>query len=210
MLKLRRLQALPEEPAWVRHAFARAPFAVVRRVQARAGCVAIGLRGAVRSERYGTWAEAGDIDARFAPEDLADARPSSERNTYPVFAALNHIRQAQSLSEWIWGPTGSAGFELATGLPTITQASDLDLLIRAPAPVPPSAARALLSELSAHATRAGIRIDVQLDTPAGGLALAELASNPARVLVRGTTGPRLIADPWATDERRRVASASPP
>ncbi|QCP54972.1 malonate decarboxylase holo-ACP synthase [Trinickia violacea] len=200
LLKLRRLPELPGEPAWVRSAFARAPFAVVRRAESAAGFVAIGVRGAERNARYGTWAEAADIEAVIAPEDLAGMLPTIDRAPYPVYKILNAVRQTRCLSAFIWGPTGSAGFELATGLPTVTSSSDLDLLVRTPTLLSMDTARALLDELTAHATRAGTRIDVQLETPAGGVALAEFASTKARVLARSAQGPRLVADPWATAE----------
>jgi phosphoribosyl-dephospho-CoA transferase len=197
LLKLRRLPELPGEPAWVRSAFARAPFAVVRRAEAAAGFVAIGLRGVQRNERYGAWAESSDIETVIAPEDLAGMQPAVDRAPYPVYKILHAVHQTRCLSAFTWGPTGSAGFELATGLPTVTSSSDLDLLIRTPTPLSIDTARALLDELSAHAARAGTRIDAQMETPAGGVALAEFASGKVRVLARGAQGPRLVADPWA-------------
>ena len=47
------------------------------------------------------------------------------------------------------------------------------------------------------AAQAGVRIDAQLETPAGGVALAEYASRKARVMARHASGPQLVADPWA-------------
>ena len=35
-----------------------------------------------------------------------------------------------------------------------------------------------------------------LETPSGGVSLADLAANPKQVLVRTPDGPRLLADPW--------------
>jgi phosphoribosyl-dephospho-CoA transferase len=102
------------------------------------------------------------------------------------------------LGGFVWGPTGSAGFELATQAPTVTESSDLDLLIRTPEPLARDIAGALLDQLQGHAKRAGLRIDAQLETPAGGVALAEWAAGKARVLARGAAGPQLLADPWAT------------
>ncbi|TKC92528.1 malonate decarboxylase holo-ACP synthase [Trinickia terrae] len=207
LLKLRRLAVLPGEPEWVRSAFARAPFAVVRRAESAAGYVAVGLRGGARNERYGAWAETADIEAVIAPESLVGIQPAVDRARYPVFNILHALRDTSCLAEFSWGPTGSAGFELATGLPTTTPISDLDLLIRTPAPLSREAARALLGELTAYAERAGTRLDAQLETPAGGVALAELASDKARVMVRGAQGPRLVADPWPAAETHMRESA---
>ena len=197
LLKLRRLRAFDREPAWVRDAFARAPFVVVRRAEAAAGFAAVGVRGAERAQRFGTWADTADIESAFAPEDLVHATPHRARAHLPAFAALSALRGAGCVAAFAWGPAGSVGFELATGVPAVSAASDLDLLIRTGAPLSRDDARALLTELTAHAAHAGIHIDAQLETPAGGVALSELAASKARVMARGARGPRLVADPWA-------------
>jgi phosphoribosyl-dephospho-CoA transferase len=82
-------------------------------------------------------------------------------------------------------------------MPTVTATSDLDLLIRMPQTLSRERATQILSELESHAQRAGIRVDVQLETPAGGIALAEWAAGKPRVMARRAQGPLLIADPWA-------------
>ncbi len=87
------------------------------------------------------------------------------------------------------------GFQLATGLPTAHPDSDLDLLLRAEHPLPRSEARPLLQLLEGRACR----VDLQLETPLGGVALGEWAGGAARVLVKAAEGPRLVSDPWATE-----------
>jgi phosphoribosyl-dephospho-CoA transferase len=47
----------------------------------------------------------------------------------------------------------------------------------------------------------GVRIDAQLETPGGGVALNEWAEGKPRVMVRSASGPSLIHDPWATLDR---------
>ncbi|MCC8396564.1 malonate decarboxylase holo-ACP synthase [Paraburkholderia sp. MMS20-SJTR3] len=199
LLHLHCLRSFDGEPAWVRDAFARARYAVVRRALAADGFIAVGMRGGTRAQRYGTWAHADDIVDAVSPEALAQLQPSAERAELPCFAALASLQQdAQGpLARFVWGPTGSAGFELATHLQTVTEASDLDLLIRAPQPLALELARALLEQLQTVATRLGMRIDAQLETPAGGVALVEWAAGKARVLARAASGPSLLADPWA-------------
>ncbi|MGF6817262.1 phosphoribosyl-dephospho-CoA transferase [Paraburkholderia atlantica] len=199
LLRLRRLDSLDDEPAWVRDAFERAPYAVVRRAFVAEGFVAIGVRGAERQQRYGTWAQADDIVGIVSPESLAQARPDPERDALPSFVALLSLQSDRSgpLSGFVWGPTGSTGFELATHTPTVNEASDLDLLIRVPEPLGLNVAGALVEQLQTLSARVGVRIDAQLETPAGGVALAEWAAGKARVLARHASGPRMIADPWA-------------
>ncbi|EEA03177.1 holo-ACP synthase, malonate decarboxylase-specific [Burkholderia sp. H160] len=199
LLRLRRLDALADEPAWVSDAFERAPYAVVRRAFAADGFVAIGVRGVQRAQRYGTWVHADDIVGTVSPESLAQMQPDAGRNALPSFIALTFLQgdPCGPLSRFVWGPTGSAGFELATHVPTVNEASDLDLLIRAPEPLASDVARALLEQLQTLAARIGVRIDAQLETPAGGVALAEWAADKVRVLARHASGPRLVVDPWA-------------
>jgi phosphoribosyl-dephospho-CoA transferase len=198
LLRLRRLPAFDDEPAWVRTAFERAPYAVVRRALTAEGFVAIGMRGVGRAQRYGTWAQAGDIESAVPPEALVQTAPLAGRDALPPFAALAFLRSdaAGPLAGFVWGPTGSAGFELATRVAAVTASSDLDLLIRTPEPLAQDLARALLGQLQALAKPTGIRVDAQLETPAGGVALAEWAAGKARVMARDASGPQLIADPW--------------
>jgi phosphoribosyl-dephospho-CoA transferase len=200
LLKLRRLPSFDGEPSWVRDAFARAPFAVVRRAEAAAGFVAIGMRGRARAERYGTWAHADDIEHAIAPEELDGIFTSGDRRNLPAFVALDALRRhdAPLLDTFAWGPTGSVGFELATGNATATESSDLDLLIRTPGKLAHEAAVALLGQLQATAEKHSVRIDAQLETPAGGVSLAELAAGKRRVMARHAQGPRLVSDPWLT------------
>jgi phosphoribosyl-dephospho-CoA transferase len=91
----------------------------------------------------------------------------------------------------VWGPTGSVGFELATGVAAAGTASDLDVVVRAPEPWPLESAR----EIADHLNGLLVRVDAQLDVPVGALSLAEYARG-GRVLLRTPDGLRLTWDPW--------------
>jgi phosphoribosyl-dephospho-CoA transferase len=95
-----------------------------------------------------------------------------------------------------WGPTGSTGFFLASGLPVLREDSDLDLLVRSSTPLP----RATVDALLAMQAGAGCRVDIQVDTGVGGFALSEYAQGRGRVLLKTGTGPVLLADPWRVAE----------
>jgi phosphoribosyl-dephospho-CoA transferase len=113
-----------------------------------------------------------------------------------VLDAIDDVFSSLGLA---WGPTGSVGFELATGVAATSTTSDLDVVVRAPEPWPLENAREIADELE----RLPTRVDVQLDAPAGAVMLAEYASG-GRVLLRTPDGPRLVYDPWweaATDRR---------
>jgi phosphoribosyl-dephospho-CoA transferase len=191
LLLLRRLRLDADAPDWLQAAFSRTPFAVVRRAPSASGCIAIGVRGATRAQRFGTWTAAADIEAAFAPEHLTTSEPADGRSALPAFAALARLRDTRStLHDFAWGPTGSAGFELASRTLTVNESSDLDLLIRMPDRSDTATIRALARALG------DARIDAQLETPAGGVALAELAAGKPRVLARSASGARFVADPW--------------
>jgi phosphoribosyl-dephospho-CoA transferase len=68
------------------------------------------------------------------------------------------------------------------------------LILRQDRRLEPNNAAELLATLAEAAAPA--RIDVILETPSGGVALADLAAMPAQVLVRTPDGARLSADPW--------------
>ncbi|MEW6174175.1 MAG: malonate decarboxylase holo-ACP synthase [Pseudomonadota bacterium] len=181
-----------DAPAWAIAVLAAGQPVVVRRARVAAGLVAVGLRGATRDQRLAALMPVEAIAHRLAPEDLL-ARQASE--DLPVFRVLAELRSLLDALGHAWGVTGSAGFQLATGLPTAHPDSDLDLLLRAERPLPRSEARPLLQLLEGRACR----VDLQLETPLGGVALGEWAGGAARVLVKAAEGPRLVSDPWATE-----------
>jgi phosphoribosyl-dephospho-CoA transferase len=201
LLRLRALPPTEDRPPWLDAAFAGAPFAVVRRAEAPPGFVAVGFRGSSRSQRYGTLVPLDSIVSVSAPEDLLRHHancPPSARATLKAFVALRRIVEQHCLESLAWGPTGSVGFELATARPAVTETSDLDLLVRVPLPLGRTRARALRDRLTAVERDLSLRIDAQLETPAGGVALDEWVEDKARVLARSASGPALIDDPWAS------------
>jgi len=188
-----RPEQLPADaPAWAVAVLAAGQPVVVRRAVVAPGQVAVGLRGATRDQRLAALMPVEAIAHRLAPEDLL-ARQAIE--DLPVFRVLAELRPLLDALGHAWGVTGSAGFQLATGLPTAHPDSDLDLLLRTEHPLPRSEARPLLQLLEGRACR----VDLQLETPLGGVALGEWAGGAARVLVKAAEGPRLIVDPWATE-----------
>ncbi|MGG1948643.1 malonate decarboxylase holo-ACP synthase [Trinickia sp. NRRL B-1857] len=197
---LLRLDALPvatDAPRWLADAFALAPYAVVRRAQAPEDFVAVGFRGATRAERYGAYVPRAAVLSAYPPERLRERSTSPARAALKAFAALREIVQRGTLDALVWGPTGSVGFELTTTQPTVTQTSDLDLLIRMPSPLSRAYARMLCERLAELERDLGLHIDAQLETPAGGVALVEWAQGKPRVMARSVCGPRLVDDPWA-------------
>ncbi|MBA1240593.1 malonate decarboxylase holo-ACP synthase [Pseudomonas kunmingensis] len=181
-----------DAPAWAVAVLAAGQPVVVRRARVAAGRVAVGLRGATRDQRLAALMPIEAVSHRLTPEQLLDRQASED---LPVFRVLAELRPLLDALGYAWGVTGSAGFQLATGLPTAHPDSDLDLLLRTERPLPRSEARPLLQLLE----RRACRVDLQLETPLGGVALGEWAGGAARVLVKTAEGPRLMSNPWAAE-----------
>ncbi|HEJ4343029.1 TPA: malonate decarboxylase holo-ACP synthase, partial [Pseudomonas aeruginosa] len=113
-----------------------------------------------------------------------------------AWRALRDLRAPLNALGLAWGVTGGAGFELASGVAVLHPDSDLDLLLRTPRPFPRDDALRLLQCFE----QCPCRIDLQLQTPAGGVALREWAEGRPRVLAKGSEAPLLLEDPWRVAE----------
>jgi len=182
------------EPSWVRETLIACPWVVVRRAQAPLGQIAVGVRGANRSERWGAFYDERLVHKIVKPEQLIHAGQVS--NDALRTPALRALRQASERWEGValpWGPTGSVGFELASGRRVTTEASDLDLVIRAFRRINVEEAQSLLDcTIGLEA-----KVDVRVETMVCGFSLAEYLRSPcAPILLRYAEGVRLGKDPW--------------
>lgn len=222
------------EPDWVARSLLTTPWVVVRRAEAPPGHLPVGVRGTARHERHAAeiprWAAArtvrpeelrpavrrGDIGPVVRPEDIGpavrpedlgpavrpeDLRPGEGTDRTPALAALRQICPFLDELALAWGPVGSVGFERATGRPVTTAGSDLDLIVRTETLPTPAWAAGLHKRLSVLPAR----VDCQVETPAGAVALAELAAGPDQLLLRTRSGPRLT-----TYHQERVPTVPPP
>lgn len=180
-----------DRPGWVAEALARAPWVVVRRNVELHGMIAVGVRGSTRAERFAALLDPAAVAERVAPEDLAPRGRLGRKplRGHPSFDAMTRLAPALDATGKAWGPGGAAGFELASGARTLTDASDLDIVIRADGPLD----RALLRALADAAALAPVRVDVVIETPAGGVALGELTGASGEILLRTREGPKLVA-----------------
>ncbi len=142
--------------------------------------------------------------ACLAPEALVTRMDdlASARAALPALAALAPLGEILAAHDLIWGPTGSVGFELASGAATVTPTSDLDAIIRSDHPLSRGAAEGIVRATGVL----GVRCDLLLETPDGGVSLLEYAQNEGQVAARGVHGPRLTDDPWALS----LAALTPP
>ncbi|NVZ80043.1 malonate decarboxylase holo-ACP synthase, partial [Pseudomonas gingeri] len=180
---------LPEDaPGWVAEALSHGQPVVVRRALASAGQVPVGVRGVLREQRFATLMPRLLVERRVRPEALIAS--IGWGRDWPALQALHYLRPLLNASGLAWGVGGSAGFELATGLPTLHQQSDLDLILRAPQALSRRQAAGLLQQLD----NPFCRVDLQVQTPQGAVALAEWAGPARRVLLKRAEGALLVLD----------------
>lgn len=181
-----------DAPAWARQMLLAGQPVVVRRAVAGAGRVAVGVRGSQRGERLAAEMPVASIKRRCSPEQLR-GEGRAELAALQALHAVTPFMDSLGLS---WGPTGGVGYQLATGIAVLHHGSDLDLVLRTPAALTRVDAKALYQVLCA----APCRIDLQLETPFGAVALAEWAGASKRVLLRSRHGACLVSDPWSVLE----------
>jgi phosphoribosyl-dephospho-CoA transferase len=75
----------------------------------------------------------------------------------------------------------------------MTMKSDLDLVIHMPNKLSKVEAYRLFNELTSAVK---CRLDIQLETPKGAIALGEWATNSSSVLIKTDSGPFLTETPW--------------
>ena len=176
-----------EAPAWAVDAISAGQPVVVRRALAEPGQVAVGVRGRLREQRFAAHMPIAAVRRRVVPEAL---RGVISPRVLPALQALEQLRPV--LAQANWGVSGSAGFELATGIEALHALSDLDLILRAPEPLARDSARDLLARLD----KSVCAVDLQLQTPFGAVALREWAGPSRRVLLKTAGGAHLVLDPW--------------
>jgi phosphoribosyl-dephospho-CoA transferase len=182
------------EPSWVSRALLDCPWVVVRRTQAAPGLIAVGVRGNARSERWAAFCEQSLVNKIVRPEELLlrDLTSNDVERT-PARRALQQMKDRWADLTLPWGPAGSVGFELASGRKVSTNASDLDLVIRAAGQIGVDEARVLLDRTIGLEAK----VDVRVETPVCGFSLEEYVSAcSAKVLLRYQDRVRLGEDPW--------------
>nr|WP_277933852.1 malonate decarboxylase holo-ACP synthase [Pseudomonas mohnii] len=183
-----------DAPAWVIESVLAGQPVVVRRALSAAGQVAVGVRGRLREQRYAASMAIRSITRRVTPEALRHVVIDRD---LPVVKALAQLRPLLNGGGWVWGVSGSAGFELASGFSALHEGSDLDLILRTPQPLSRTRAQVLLATLDT----AMCVVDMQLQTPFGAVALREWAGSSNRVLLKSASQACLVLDPWNPQEQ---------
>ncbi|ABA77034.1 malonate decarboxylase holo-ACP synthase [Pseudomonas fluorescens] len=183
-----------DAPQWAIDSLAAGQPVVVRRALSEDGCVAVGVRGRFREQRLAAFMSVDSIACRVSPEALCQVESARD---LPVMQALRQLRPVLDDCGWTWGVSGSVGFELASGFTAMHERSDLDLILRTPQLITRNQARKLV----AYFEQAICRVDLQLQTPFGAVALREWAGNASRVLLKNAREACLVSDPWNPQEQ---------
>lgn len=178
-----------DAPLWVKAVLQRGDPVVVRRAITAADQVAVGIRGQFRNQRYAAVMSRSTITRQLKPEALTQVAIHQFKHLAERLQSISSIMKNFS---GCWGYTGSFGFELATGIATVTAQSDIDLLLRTEQPF----AKQLAIELLENFQQVGLNVDIQLQLPQGGLALKEWARNSGKVLLKRPDGAVLVGNPW--------------
>jgi phosphoribosyl-dephospho-CoA transferase len=182
-------------PDWAIGAPGGSRTVVVTRGQAPQGFLCVGIRGRTRGERHAALLREQDVKSWRTPESLA-----AERNWsgYPRITGLPALQALALVAEYAetehldWGPVGSVGYELATGVHTVCAKSDLDVVMRCNVRLDFKR----LTGLQELAGSAPVRVDVILEGPLGGVALWEFLRSPERCLIKTSLGPCMDAFRW--------------
>lgn len=165
----------------------RSPFVVVRRAYSWDGMVPVGVRGAERNQRHAAWLDERQIVEVHEPESLHTRVFTRD---LPAFAALQELERCWRNAPFLWGPTGSVGFELASLTDVVNEESDLDIVIRCDTPT----TLKQLRKLGEYCSSMPCAVDMQIETPVGSFALQEYLHSPNRFVIRTQSGPLLMDD----------------
>ncbi len=179
---------------WVVTSLRIAPFVVVRRAAGLSELIPVGVRGSDRNQRWACFVQSGNIQSVTTPMDLVQ-RDSDQLATsdHAALRAVHTLKYRWRALSFRWGPTGSVGFEFASGVRATKKTSDLDILLCADTRLSPGDVR----DLHESTEGLGVRVDVQIETRFCAFSLREYADRIGhRILLRGIKGCWLGADPW--------------
>ena len=157
--------------------------------------VPVGVRGRCKAERCAAFVPSTCITKSISPFGLVQTKPWMNhplRDKHPVLKTLIYLLPLLGSLRRPWGVTGSCGYELATGTSQLGPASDLDLVIDGTQFWSREEAAQWLSQI----TQISCRLDIQLETPTGAIALNEWTAGRHQVMVKSNQGPFLTTNPW--------------
>lgn len=183
-----------ELPDWVNASINQAPIGVVRRGVHVPDEVLIGIRGHQKSQRFAAKLSQSAIVKVIDSRKLIKVSIAEVNDpTLPVWQGLPEINQYLVDHQLNWGISGSAAYELATGISMVNANSDVDLIAVDQSRISLDDARAILEFLNQF----GFHADVQIMHEQKGFSLEEWVNNSTQsILIKTAQGPILSTDPW--------------
>ena len=171
----------------------RRPWVVVRRGRISDGLIPVGVRGMQRHERWAGFARLSEVLETRRPDQLRLLLAEDSRRGLQAFQTLSYLESQLVGLNMSWGPGGSVGYELASGIPAVRDGSDLDLILFAPKKLNITKAQDLWRMISS----APGKVDALIETPFCGFSLEEfVTTSPRKILLRTSDGSILGSNPW--------------
>jgi phosphoribosyl-dephospho-CoA transferase len=171
----------------------RRPWVVVRRGRISDGLIPVGVRGMQRHERWAGFASLSEVLETRRPDQLRLLLAEDSRRGLQAFQTLSYLESQLVGLNMSWGPGGSVGYELASGIPAVHDGSDLDLILFAPKKLNITKAQDLWRMISS----APGKVDALIETPFCGFSLEEfVTTSPRKILLRTSDGRILGYTPW--------------
>ena len=180
-------------PIWAIEAMQAGHPVVVRRAISDSSMVAVGIRGKARHQRYATQMPKPAIIRCVSPEQLVNIDLQAFPHLQKRLVGIANVMEYFAVQ---WGYSGSVGFELATGIRVVHAQSDIDLIMRMPNYLDKQLAYQMLIQLEETTEK----VDVQLQTPHGGVALKEWARGSSKILLKSSHAAVLVENPWQEKE----------
>ncbi len=180
-------------PVWVKESLSWVPWVVVRRAPMEGEYVPVGVRGESRNNRFAGFIHSSSIIECVRPHQLSVSRAwerGVRRDELPAMRVLPFVHEIFRASELHWGPVGSVGFELATGVQVAHRTSDLDLIVCLRDFLVP---QAIAVNLASILQRTEVRIDLLLETSEGAISFREYMSGAPNLILRRVNGPKLVS-----------------
>jgi phosphoribosyl-dephospho-CoA transferase len=169
------------------------PWAVVRRGRISDGLVPVGVRGSQRHERCAGFTGLSEVLETRRPDQLRLLLAEDSRRALQAFRTLSYLESHLVGLDMSWGPGGSVGYELASGIPAVRADSDLDFILFAPRKLEITEAQDLWRMISS----APGKVDALVETPCCGFSLEEFVTMSHRkILLRTSDGRILGSNPW--------------
>jgi phosphoribosyl-dephospho-CoA transferase len=171
----------------------RRPRVVVRRGRISDGLIPVGVRGAQRHERCAGFTRSSEVFEVRRPDQLRLILAEDSRQALQAFRTLSYLESHLVGLDMSWGPGGSMGYELASGIPAVRSDSDLDFILFAPKKLDLTKAQDLWRMISS----APGKVDALVETPYCGFSLEEfVTASPRKILLRTSDGRILGSNPW--------------